>query len=1261
MKGLHNIGSLEEQTVRITLSDLFDSSFYRQHNPDVDIAVDPAEHFCRQGWRELRDPSPHFSLWWYWVRHLNAAPAGPNPLAHYLAQPASARPDLHRPGRSMTSADRAAFYTGSLALLEASAFDAWSLVRLTGALGRLGAWELAELTAGRAAELRPLDASVHALLGNVLARRKIWWRAVRSLEQAVELDSGHAGWFSLLGDAFRQLGRWEDAAGAYRMAIGLSPAEVTTRYRLGLVEAATGGDARAAMAFEGAVRCSQDSDVLRFGAAALHAKHGEWALAAAAFEAFAVQHDDSGAWYHRGNALEHCLRWSQALQAHERAVRSKGMPAHWHFHRGLVHERLEQPRQAADAYALACVAAEPVQPYWLYRYAFALAEAGERAEACAVWAGMAPEQGPLSGEKGADRHFLMARQHEAAGDWQGAARHYQAAADRFSDHRPEVYWCLGRMLQRLGDLPAACAAFADMRQLKRPGMVEDALVDERREYADYMATLPIRPRVILYESYAGQAPVCNPGAIFNYLVEHPHYRTWLHVWAVKDVASVEERLGAHPHVAVIAYGSSLYRRYLATAGFLVNNLWFPDYFIRREGQRYLNTWHGTPLKSLGKYVRGSFLAFKNTARNFLQASHLIFPNEHTRRTLLDSYDVSGLYAGQIAEPGYPRIDALITATPAGRAALRRRLGIEDDRPVVLYAPTWRGTVDQFQLDIDFTLDVIRQLAITDCNLVFRGHHFIEGRLADCQLPVTVATAEIDTCALLSVVDVLVTDYSSLFFDFLPSRRPILFFVPDLEEYQRVQGPLCFDPDSLPGRVCRHLSELKPVLQQLLLGKGAFSAERYEAAVEQFCPHEDGSATARAVAFLFENDDTHQVEREVRPTLLFHLGSFIPNGITSAGLGLVRALVRRGEQVAVTVDPWVLESYPARRACLQALPPEVAVLARAGFPVVSPEEQWVLSRFESRHEMEGPEYRKVLQEIFRREHRRLFGSACLTAVIDFSGYNLYWSALFALGTTARRIVYLHADMLEEQRTRFPGLAGQFRLYPYFDALVSVSEERRTAHCKALAAPFGIDPESFTCCPNVIDAESVLSLAKAPLERDIRDWLACRRYFTCVGRLSPEKDQEKLVRAFGLIANNWPDTCLVLVGDGPMKGRLESIIEDLGLGERVWLAGHRANPYPLLAQAACCVLSSNHEGHPMVLLEAMILQQPVIATDIEGCRAVLGSRYGVLAENSAAGLASAMADFLYHGRGSPDERFDAQARLEHALGCFDRLLGRSGCDA
>jgi len=134
------------------------------------------------------------------------------------------------------------------------------------------------------------------------------------------------------------------------------------------------------------------------------------------------------------------------------------------------------------------------------------------------------------------------------------------------------------------------------------------------------------------------------------------------------------------------------------------------------------------------------------------------------------------------------------------------------------------------------------------------------------------------------------------------------------------------------------------------------------------------------------------------------------------------------------------------------------------------------------------------------------------------------------------------------------------------------------------------------------------------------------FINIARLSPEKDHKKLILAFSKVAKKHTNSKLIIIGDGSLKGDLNQLIKKLSLKKRVLLLGQKFNPMPYLKASDCFVLSSNYEGQGLVLLEAMVLEKPVISTDISGPRSVLKDGLGLLVDNSEDGLVEGMLKFL-----------------------------------
>lgn len=132
----------------------------------------------------------------------------------------------------------------------------------------------------------------------------------------------------------------------------------------------------------------------------------------------------------------------------------------------------------------------------------------------------------------------------------------------------------------------------------------------------------------------------------------------------------------------------------------------------------------------------------------------------------------------------------------------------------------------------------------------------------------------------------------------------------------------------------------------------------------------------------------------------------------------------------------------------------------------------------------------------------------------------------------------------------------------------------------------------------------------------------KIFINIARFSIEKDQTKLIKAFKVINDKYPKTLFLILEEGPLKEDLEKLIKDLKLDKKVFLLGRIFNPFPYLKKAGCFVMSSNHEGQPMTLLEALVLNKTIVATDIPGNVSVLDNRGRLIVENNVNGLIDSM---------------------------------------
>ena len=355
-------------------------------------------------------------------------------------------------------------------------------------------------------------------------------------------------------------------------------------------------------------------------------------------------------------------------------------------------------------------------------------------------------------------------------------------------------------------------AALERRYATRPGGLEDAA---------------------FFESFYGRNASCNPLAIDRRLAElRPDLARY---WSVVDL-SVQVPDGAIP----VVEGSPEWWRARGSARLIVVNDWLRRRFERRPGQRVLQTWHGTPLKRLALHRPGfdprRVVAVLREARRW---NVLLAQNPYAARVLRGAY---GFRSRPIWVEGYPRNDVLVTGDGS---ATRSALGIRPGERVLLYAPTWRD--DRSEM-VDF-VDPEALAAAADAVVLVRGHSrtLHPGRDATGARVVDV-TAYPDMAQLLLVADALITDYSSVMFDYSVTGKPMYFLVPDLEHYRGELRGFYFDlAGSAPGPLVRSQEEL---VSALAADPGAY-ADRYARWRAAFNARDDGRAAERVVARLLD--------------------------------------------------------------------------------------------------------------------------------------------------------------------------------------------------------------------------------------------------------------------------------------------------------------------------------------------------------------------------------------------------------------------------
>lgn len=374
---------------------------------------------------------------------------------------------------------------------------------------------------------------------------------------------------------------------------------------------------------------------------------------------------------------------------------------------------------------------------------------------------------------------------------------------------------------------------------------------KRYLYEKVFSKMKMMEDTVIFESFFGKSYSDSPKYIFEYLNEkYPGKYNYMWVNAGKKLKL------PYPSGQMKRF-SFKYFYYMARAKYIVFNGRQPQYFIKRKGNVFLETWHGTPLKKLVFDMEDVTTASPLYKEQFYIQTrswdYLVAPNQFSE----DIFRRAFMYDGQMLESGYPRNDILYREDKEQlMGQIKSELGIPEDKKVILYAPTWRDDEfyghAQYKFTLKLDLEQMKRELGKEYVVILRTHYFIADFLDLSQYEgFAWNLSKYDDIARLYLIsDILITDYSSVFFDYANLRRPMLFFTYDLEKYRSVlrgfymdveeelPGPMLFETKEIIGSI-RRIDEVNEEYQ-----------EKYDRFCKKYCSWEDGHATEKVVQAVF---------------------------------------------------------------------------------------------------------------------------------------------------------------------------------------------------------------------------------------------------------------------------------------------------------------------------------------------------------------------------------------------------------------------------
>lgn len=302
-----------------------------------------------------------------------------------------------------------------------------------------------------------------------------------------------------------------------------------------------------------------------------------------------------------------------------------------------------------------------------------------------------------------------------------------------------------------------------------------------------------------------------------------------------------------------------YAKILMTAKYLVTEVFFPESYMKKPGQVYINIWHGTPLKRLG-CTKNARNHHRNGVqqKSFIDADYLLYPNEYTKQHMLESYKVSNLMPGKVLMCGYPRTGGLIEAAGSDLTELKAQLAPNGEK-LYAFMPTFRDYLDvetvvaQSKELLDYLDEQMDDSRILYVNLHHRVSDSIDysGFKHIKQFPPTV-----DSYRLLAATEALISDYSSVFFDYLALRKQIILYAYDYELYKSKRG-VYMELTDLPFDI----AETKEAVWEAIKRGKTYDDEEVH---NTFCRYDD-AGNAKRLCQLLKGSEKDLIIQEIPKT------------------------------------------------------------------------------------------------------------------------------------------------------------------------------------------------------------------------------------------------------------------------------------------------------------------------------------------------------------------------------------------------------------
>lgn len=616
--------------------------------------------------------------------------------------------------------------------------------------------------------------------------------------------------------------------------------------------------------------------------------------------------------------------------------------------------------------------------------------------------------------------------------------------------------------------------------------------------------------------------------------------------------------------------------------------------------------------------------------------------------------LDNLYEGRILHEGYPR-NSIFFSCESGED-MKEKLGYKGQQ-LIMYMPTFRGKADKIEVK-GFGTRIHQHLYELDRRLsdeqilLIKVHPFIQDQIEISQYShIKPIPEEFDSYEVLNACDVLITDYSSVMYDFAITKRKIILFAYDYKEYIMERG-MYENIKDYPFSIAETVDD---VIRELRNDSGSADSEF----LMKYGTYESRDAADKICRQVFLEENCCMVgkmKKNGRKNILIYAGDLNQNGITTAFCSMMKYVDKSRYNYYISFRMQSVKAEPERT---KKIPGELGV-----FPIASEMNMDVLTgAAQLLYIKSGYKGRLTMNRVhhaYKREWRKHFGNVRFEHVVHYNGYEAYITSLIEQAPCIKTI-WVHNDM--EQEIVIKKNQSRYLLedvYKSYDNVVIVSEDIRCSTIRISGRK-----DNIHVIENCHDYESVIERSKMPVSFDNNTLSTVSKEelmnilngksvkFINIGRYSPEKGHERLIKAFERYWLDQRESHLIIIGGtGELYSKTLELARATAASAHIILIKSLSNPMPVLKKSDLFLLTSYYEGLGLVLLEADTLGIPVMACDVPGPGGFLRQYGGTLLENSEEGILQGMKMFT-RGKNFP-MNVDYEQLNRKSIRKFEELL-------